>query len=125
MSTTTQGPYTAGTVVRSATWRINPTTGLLEDGYRDQNGNPADPAVVELKWRTPDGQTHTLSGAPGSLPSGLARSPSTQGVSLGLFQADLDTTSLPGTWNGEWIAPQGDLVQSIQPWSFVVNPAPV
>lgn len=125
MSTTTQGPYTAGTLVRTATWRVNPTTGALEDGYRDQNGNPADPATVTLKWRTPDGQAHTLSGSPSSLPVGLARSPTTLGVSLGLFQADLDTTALPGTWNGEWMAPPGDPVQSIQAWSWVVDPAPV
>jgi hypothetical protein len=125
MSTTTQGPYTAGDLVRTATWWINPTTGLLVDGFRDQNGAAADPSTVTLKYRTPDGATHTLSGPPSALPAGLVRSPTTQGVSLGLFQADLDTTALPGQWSGQWMAPQGDPVQSIQPWSWTVNPAPV
>jgi hypothetical protein len=125
MSTTTQSPYTAGDLVRTATWYVNPTTGTLTDGYRDQTGVPADPGTVVLKYRTPDGATHTLSGPPSALPAGLVRSPITQGVSVGLFQANLDTTALPGQWSGQWQAPQGDPVQSIQPWSFVVDPAPV
>lgn len=124
-TTTTESPYTAGDLVETATWRINPTTGVLEDGFRDENGAPADPAVVELKWRTPDGVTHTASGPPSALPSPIVRSPTTLGVSVGLFEADLDTTGLPGQWEGQWMSPPGDPVQAIQPWSFVVNPAPV
>ena len=121
MSTTTQGPYVAGDLVRTATWHLNPTTGALADGFRDQNGAAADPTAVQLKWRTPDGQAHsaTFPTAP------IVRSPTTLGVSLGLFQADLDTTGLPGQWSGQWMAPAGDPVQSIQPWSFWVDPAPV
>ncbi len=121
MSTTTQSPYTAGDLVRTATWYLTPSTGALTDGFRDQNGAPADPTTVILKWRTPDGQSHSA-----SFPSApVVRSPTTLGVSLGLFQADLDTTALPGQWEGQWMSPSGDPVQAIQPWSFVVNPAPV
>lgn len=117
MSVTTQGPYTAGALVRVATWYIDPTSNLLKDGYRDANGNPADPVTVTLKWRTPDAVVHTATypAAP------VVKSPTQQSVSAGLYQADLDTTGLPGTWQYEWVAPQGDPVQSIQPASFVVQ----
>ncbi len=52
----------------------------------------------------------------------MVRSPTTQGVSLGLFQADLDTTALPGQWTYQWVAPVGDPVQSLEVGVFVVDP---
>jgi hypothetical protein len=122
MSVTTAGPYVAGSIVTAATWWLNPS-GTLLDGFRDRNGAPADPVTVTLKWWTPDGSSHTLSGSPSSLPTGLVRSPTMQGVSLGLFQSDLDTTALPGEWQYQWQAPQGDVVQSIAIGTFVVTPA--
>lgn len=121
MSVTTQGPYTAGALVRVATWYIDPTSNLLKDGYKDANGNPADPTTVTLKWKTPDGVTHSFNypAAP------IVKSPTQQGVTVGLYQADLDTTGLPGDWWYEWLAPAADPVQSIQSAVFKVNPAPL
>lgn len=121
MSVTTNGPYKAGGVVTVATWYLN-QQGVLADGFKDRNGNPADPSTVTLLWFTPDGVRHSASGAPSSLPAPIVRSATTQGVSAGLFQADLDTTALPGTWTYQWMAPDGDPVQSIEVGVFVVDP---
>jgi hypothetical protein len=118
MSVTTAGPYVAGSIVRVATWWLN-QQGVLQDGFRDANGNPADPTTITLKWWTPDGQSHSA-----NFPTApVVRSPTTQGVSLGLFQADLDTTLLPGKWDYQWMAPDGDPVQSIAVGTFYVSPA--
>ncbi len=121
MSVTTNGPYKAGGIVTVATWYLNPQ-GVLTDGYKDRNGNPADPGTVTLLWFTPDGMRHSASGAPSSLPAPVVRSPTTQGVSLGLFQADLDTTNLPGQWQYQWQTPVGDTIQSIEVGIFQVDP---
>lgn len=121
MSVTTAGPYKAGNIVRVATWWLNPQ-GVLQDGWRDQNGNPADPGTVTLLWFTPDGVRHSASGPPSALPAPIVRSPTTQGVSLGLFQADFDTTNLPSQWQYQWQAPQGDPVQALEVGIFVVDP---
>lgn len=121
MSVFSAGPYRAGSVVTVATWRLN-AQGALTDGFKDRNGAPADPGTVTLLWFTPDGARHSASGSPSSPPAPIVRSPTTLGVSLGLFQADFDTTSLPGQWTFQWQTPQGDPVQSIEVGVFVVDP---
>jgi hypothetical protein len=121
MSVTTQGPYNAGALVTVATWYVNPQ-GVLTDGFKDRNGHPADPSTITLLWFTPDGVRHSASGSPSAPPAPIVRSATTQGVSLGLFEADLDTTALPGVWQYQWQAPDGDPVQSIEVGSFVVDP---
>lgn len=122
MSVSTGGPYTAGAVVRVASWWLNPQ-GILQDGFRNDSGTPADPTTVTLKWWTPDGQAHNASGASSSPQAPIVRSPTTQGVSAGLFQADFDTTGLPGQWQYQWQSPSGDPVQAIEVGTFTVRPA--
>lgn len=82
--------YPEGTLVRAATYTGDPTTPT--GGFRDQDGNLADPTTITLRYR------------PGALPITTITSPDARIVKdgTGLYHADLDTTGSPGPWRYEW-----------------------
>jgi hypothetical protein len=107
---TGQNVYPAGSLVRQSTTFTDLTT-----------GDPTDPATVELIWEVvPNG-----TGSPGSSTTwtyGGTGSIARDGT--GLYHADLDTSSTPGQWQGEWICPPG-AGQTITEWLFFVTVAQV
>jgi hypothetical protein len=102
--------YDVGSLVRTSETFTSLATGL-----------PADPATVKLMWQiVPNGQ-----GSPGATTTWTylgAGSIVKDGT--GLYHADLDTTALPGQWQGAWVCPPGS-GQTAVDWIFVVLPSPV
>ena len=104
--------YLAGSLVRVATYAgdiISPA-----GGFRDANGNLADPTTVMLKYRpgvSASVVTVTYPAAP------VIRD------GQGLYHADLDTTGAQtDTWTYEWIGTGA--VQAIADGTFKVQAAP-
>ena len=98
--------YVAGTAVTVATY-----SGSV-GGFRDRNGNLADPGTVKLVYRKPGDVVDTIVTYP-SAP--ILKD------SAGLYHADLDTTAQVGLWEYEWMSPPGDPVQAIARNEFMVD----
>ena len=84
------GPYVAGSLIRVSSY--GGTIAFPTDGYRDINGNLIDPASVILTYIDGQGTRHTV-----TYPTAPIIKDGT-----GLYHADLDTTSLAGSWSYEW-----------------------
>ena len=101
--------YLAGSLIRVATYTgpINNPVG----GFRDQNGNLADPVTVTLEYRQGPGGTLTTV----TYPSAPIVKDGT-----GLYHADLDTTGSPEQpWEYAWIGTGA--VQAVASNNFVVR----
>ena len=101
--------YSVGSLVRTS------------ETFTDAAGTLIDPTTVTLKWNiVPNG-----TGSPGSTTTWTyLGTGSIVKDSTGKYHADLDTTSLPGQWQGAWIAPPGS-GQTATDWIFIVFPSPV
>ena len=100
--------YPVGSLVRQSTAFTDLTT-----------GNPTDPAIVSLEWQVvPNG-----TGSAGATTTWTYNSTgSIVRDGTGLYHADLDTTGVPGQWQGLWICPPGG-GQTVTDWVFVVTPS--
>jgi hypothetical protein len=111
------GPYIAGSLVTIATYATsaqNPISNPI-DGFRDRTGALADPNTVTVKYRRPDGTVVSI-----TYPDiRIVRD------NTGLYRTDVDTTGEAGQWTYEWLAPEGDPVQSIAANAFTTSPAPI
>jgi hypothetical protein len=84
--------------------------------FNSEVGDPTDPSTITLRFaETSPGYVPTVwvYGGAGSITR----------TSTGIYVAELDTTSLPGTWEGAWIGTGA--CQVAQPFRFQVTPLPV
>ena len=94
----------AGTSVTTTATFTNP----------DQPATPVDPTTVTLKFRVSGGAVTTWTfGGSGSIVK----------VATGIYSAELDTTSMPGDWELEWIGT--GTCAAVNVASFLVQAAPL
>lgn len=104
--------YLAGSLVRVATYAGDVASPV--GGFRDADGNLADPTTVTLKYRP---------GVSASVVTVVYPAVPITRDDTGLYHADLDTTGFTtDTWSYEWVG-TGE-VQAIADSAFQVQAAP-